>query len=80
MMDTLARLNDVFRDVFDDDELEISRKTTAKEVDGWDSIMHVTLLINVENAFGLKFSSSEIGALKSVGDLVDLVEARAARA
>ena len=76
MSATLDRLNGVFQQVFDDDELEVSRESTAKDVEGWDSLMHVTLLINVEKAFGVKFSSSEVASLKSVGDLVDLIEAR----
>jgi acyl carrier protein len=79
MSDTLDRLNGVFQQVFDDDELDITRETTAKDVEGWDSLMHVTLLINVEKAFGVKFSSSEVASLKSVGDLADLIEAKQGR-
>ncbi len=76
-MDTLSRLNDVFREVFDDDEISITRGTTAQDIEGWDSVMHVTLMINVEKAFGVKFRSSDVADLKSVGDLVDLISARA---
>ncbi len=79
MSDTLDRLNGVFQQVFDDDELEITPETTAKDVEGWDSLMHVTLLINVEKAFGVKFSSSEVASLKSVGDLAGLIEAKQGR-
>jgi acyl carrier protein len=74
----LERLTRVFRDVFDDDELEIDRDTTAQDVEGWDSLMHVTLLVNVEKAFGIKFSSSEVASMKDVGQLVDLIDARLA--
>lgn len=73
---TLDRLNGVFQQVFDDDEIEITPATTAKDVEGWDSMMHVTLMINVEKAFGVKFSSSEVASLQRVGDLVDLIDAR----
>jgi acyl carrier protein len=76
MSDRLGRLNQVFRDVFDDDELEISRRTTADDVEGWDSLMHVTLIVNVEKAFKVKFSSSEVAALRDVGELIDLIDAR----
>jgi acyl carrier protein len=76
MSDRLGRLNQVFRDVFDDDELEISRRTTADDVEGWDSLMHVTLIVNVEKAFKVKFSSSEVAALQNVGELLDLINAR----
>jgi acyl carrier protein len=76
MEDRLERLNQVFRDVFDDDELNITRQTTAKDVEGWDSLMHVTLVVNVEKAFKVKFSSSEVAALQNVGELLDLINAR----
>ena len=78
MSATFDRLNGVFQQVFDDDELEITRETSTKDVEGWDSLMHVTLLINVEKAFGVKFSSSEVASLGRVGDLVDLIDARKA--
>jgi acyl carrier protein len=78
MSDTLDRLTGVFSQVFDD-ELEIARETTAKDVEGWDSLMHVTLLINVEKVFGVRFSSSEVASLRKVGDLADLIEAKQGR-
>jgi acyl carrier protein len=74
----LDKLLAVFRDVFEDDELEISPTTTADDVDGWDSLMHVSLMINVERAFGIKFSSTQVASLKNVGELIDLVTARLA--
>jgi acyl carrier protein len=76
MGDRLARLNEVFRAVFEDDDLDVTRATTAADIEGWDSLMHVTLLINVEKAFGVKFTSSEVAGLTSVGDLMDLVGAK----
>jgi acyl carrier protein len=69
----LPQLNDIFKDVFEDDDLEVTRETTAHDVEGWDSLMHVTLIVNVEKVFGVKFASSEISALKKVGDLEDLI-------
>ena len=76
MADQLSRLNEVFQDVFDDDEISVNRATTASDIEGWDSLMHVTLLINIEKAFGVKFTSSEVARLKSVGDLLDLIDAK----
>ena len=76
MADRISRLNEVFQDVFDDDEISINRATTASDIEGWDSLMHVTLLINIEKAFGVKFTSSEVARLKSVGDLLDLIDAK----
>lgn len=76
MADTLTRLADVFRDVFEDDDLQITRATTAAQVPGWDSVMHITLMMGVERAFGMRFKSGEVAGLKNVGELVDLVDAR----
>ena len=66
----------MFQDVFEDDELHVGRETTADDVEAWDSLMHVTLLINVEKAFGVRFTSSEVARLKSVGDLLDLIDSK----
>ena len=78
MSDALAQLNTVFQNVFDDDTLTVTPQTTAKDVEGWDSLMHVTLIINVEKAFGIKFTSSEVASLKDVGDLMTAIEKRRA--
>lgn len=74
MSTTLDRLTELFRDVFEDDDLVIARDTTAAEVEDWDSLMHVTLVVNVELEFGVRFKSSDVSALGSVGDLIDLIE------
>lgn len=72
-----AKLTDIFRDVFEDDDLVIARDTRASDVAGWDSLMHVTLILHVEKAFGVRFSSSEVAMLRDAGELQDLVDARA---
>lgn len=75
--ETLGRLGDVFKDVFNDDALTITRETTAADIPEWDSLMHVTLIVNVEKAFGVRFKSSEVSSLQNVGELVDLIGAKA---
>ena len=75
----LLRLNEVFRSVFDDPELTVSRTTTAKDVPGWDSIVHITLVIEVEREFDVKFQMAEIEKLRNVGDLVAILETKQAR-
>jgi acyl carrier protein len=65
----MERLQDVFRDVFDDDALEIADATVAADVDGWDSLNHVKLVVAIEQSFGVKFSNREIGGWESVGDM-----------
>ena len=76
MNETLKRLAEVFQDLFEDEELDLSRNTAAGDVEGWDSLMHVTLMVRVESEFGVRFTSSEVEGLKHVGDLVDLIDKR----
>ncbi len=71
-----ARLNDVFRDVFDDYEIVISPETTAADVDGWDSLNHIRLILSVSREFGIQFSASEVANFKNVGDLVTAITRR----
>jgi len=70
------RLNDIFGDVFDDDSLALKPETTADDVDGWDSLSHIRLVMSVEKAFNLKFSAAEVGRLKNVGELVGLIQSK----
>jgi len=74
METTLARLTEVFRDVFDDDSLVVTPETAAGDIEGWDSLMHVTLILNLEKAFKVKFTSTQVASLKNVGDLLKLIE------
>jgi acyl carrier protein len=71
-----ARLEQIFQDVFDEDSIKVTPELSAKDVDGWDSLTHIRLLLTVEKAFKIKFSTSEIGKLENVGDLVKLIQAR----
>ena len=71
-----ARLAEIFQDVFDEDSIDVSPELSAKDVDGWDSLTHIRLILTVEKAFKIKFSTSEIGKLENVGDLVALIKAR----
>ena len=70
------KLTEIFHDVFDDDEIVLHPGLTAAEVDGWDSLKHIRLILSIERAFGVKFSASEVGHLNNVGDLADLVLAK----
>ncbi|MBR0697938.1 acyl carrier protein [Bradyrhizobium lablabi] len=72
-----SKLTGVFRDVFDEDDLALTPQTTADDVDGWDSLSHIRLVLAVSKAFGVKFSASEIGTLKNVGEFADLIEKKA---
>ena len=67
------RLTSVFHDVFGDDEIVLTPTLTAKDVDGWDSLTHVRLMLTVERAFSIRLSAAEIGRLDNVGDLAELI-------
>ena len=69
----------VFREVFQDEGLTIEAGTTAVDIDDWDSVMHVTLILSVEEHFGVRFSSSEVASLQSVGELNDLIAKKSAQ-
>jgi acyl carrier protein len=70
----LTRLTPIFREVFDDDGLLLKPEMTASDVDGWDSLAHIRLILSVQKAFGIKFSAVEMSRLKNVGDLVALTK------
>jgi acyl carrier protein len=72
----LTRLNTIFRDVLDDDDVVLTPATVADDVEGWDSLAHVRLMLTVERAFSLKFTAAQVGRLKNVGDLVALIADR----
>ncbi len=73
----LQRLNTVFCDVFEDDDIVITEETTAEDIDEWDSLMHITLVISVESEFGMKMKAAEVGKLANVGALIDILVERA---
>jgi acyl carrier protein len=70
------RLTEIFQDVFDEDSIEVTPKLSADDVDGWDSLTHIRLLLTIEKVFKIKFSTSEIGKLENVGDLVALIQGK----
>ena len=69
----IEKLTPVFRDVFDDDELVIKEITTAQDVEGWDSLAHIRLMVSIEKAFRLRFTAAEISNLKDVGAMAELI-------
>jgi acyl carrier protein len=71
-----ARLAEIFQDVFDEDSITVTPELSANDVDGWDSLTHIRLMLTVEKAFEIKFSVPEIGKLENVGDLVMLIKER----
>lgn len=75
-MTTLDKLNEIFREVFDDEDISVSPTTTANDVDGWDSLSHVNLIITVEARFNIRFSQKELLTFRNVGDLLNCIEGK----
>lgn len=71
------RLTEVFRDVFDIDDLTINGETTADDIDEWDSIEHINLISAVEDEFKIRFKMGEVSTMKNVGEMVEIVKSRA---
>lgn len=71
--DILARIQDVFREELELDDLLLADETTADDVEEWDSLSHIQLVVALEKEFGLKFTSREILSWDNIGDLVDCI-------
>ena len=79
MNEIYERLNDIFRDVFDDASLSVTPATTAADIEDWDSLSHITLMAAVEDEFRMKFSMKEVVEMKNVGEMVTIIAARRKR-
>lgn len=69
-----SKLTDVFRDVFDNAEIVLSDTTTADDIDGWDSLENVILVVAIEKMFGIRLTMPELNGLENVGQMVDVIE------
>ena len=67
----LATLTEVFRDVFDDEAISLTRETTAEDIEEWDSLNQIKLILACEKAFGLKLKPRDINTLENIGEMVD---------
>ena len=76
MKQLYSRLNRVFQDVFDDDTIHITPRTTENDIEDWDSLEHITLIAAVERAFKMKFKMGEISAMKNVGEMAAIIQSR----
>jgi acyl carrier protein len=72
----MEHLTELFHDLFGDDGIVLTPQTTADDVEGWDSIKHISLVVAVEDRFGIKMRTAEIDGLKNVGDLVAAIQAK----
>ena len=72
-IDINARVNRVFQAVFDNPDLIVGSETTANDVEGWDSLTHIDLIVAVEKEFKIRFKTAEVNGMKNVGDLMGLI-------
>lgn len=71
--EVMEKVTEIAREIFDDDELELDDETIAADVDGWDSLTHLSLMNEIENEFEIKFEMKEVQGLNNVGELVDVI-------
>lgn len=69
----LVKVQEIFQDVLDNDEIELTFETTADDVDEWDSLSHIQLIVAIEKAFKVKFTSKEIMSWANVGEMLDCI-------
>ena len=69
----LTKVTDIFRDVLDDDSIMLKPETIAEDIEDWDSLTHIQLVVAIEKKFVIKFSTSEINGFKNVGEMCDAV-------
>ncbi|MBR2045061.1 MAG: acyl carrier protein [Agathobacter sp.] len=71
--EVFERLNGVFQEVFDDDEITVNDNTVADDVDGWDSFEHINLVVAIEEEFSFKIPMGKVVTMKNVGEMVDII-------
>ncbi|MBE6843887.1 MAG: acyl carrier protein [Oscillospiraceae bacterium] len=72
----MAKLTDVFKDVFDLDDVVLTYDTTADDIEDWDSLEHINLISAVESTFKMKFKMKEVSTMKNLGEMVSIIEER----
>ena len=70
------KLTDIFRDTFEEDQLTIGPETTANDIEDWDSLSHIQLLVAIEKSFEMRFNTGEVAGLANVGEMVELISRR----
>ena len=73
----IERLNEVFRDVFDNEDITVTESTTADDIEEWDSLEHISLIAAVEKAFKMRFTMKEVSGMKNVGEMINILCERA---
>lgn len=75
--EVMKTLNEIFCDVFDDDSIILTDETNSSDIDDWDSLEQINLIVNIENEFGMMFDMAEVSDLANVGEMADLIMRKA---
>lgn len=67
------KLNEIFRNNFDDDDIELTDETSSADIDDWDSLEQINLVVAIQDAFNVKFNIDEVNSMKNVGEMVDFI-------
>lgn len=70
----LDKLQPIFHDVFDDEDIVVTSETNADQIEDWDSLSHIRLVVAIEKEFAIKFAFGELSGLKNVGEMIELIE------
>lgn len=71
--ETLSKIQDVFRDILENEEIVLTESTTSNDIEEWDSLSHIQLIVAIEEEFDIEFTSQAIVSWKNVGDMVDYI-------
>lgn len=72
----LERVTNIFKEVFDDDDIVLTDETTSADIEDWDSLTHITLISEIEEEFDFKFSMKDVLGMKNVGEMLDILQNR----
>lgn len=75
-MEIIKKVQEIFRDIFEDENLVIQDSTSADDIEDWDSLANVKLIVAIEQEFGIRIALGEIDEMKSVGELIGLIKKR----
>ena len=75
-MSTIEKLQEIFRDIFDDEDILLSSETTSEDIDDWDSLTHMQLIVEIEKEFNIRFTTAEIKKAENVGEFIQIIESK----
>ncbi len=71
--EVFIKLNEIFQEVFDDEDIEVFEETTSEDIEDWDSLEHINLVAAIEQEFDMKFTMAQVVGMKNVGEMVDII-------